>query len=87
MLDRKQYTATLTGTPSLNIVEEGWDCTSTATQCTNDRYTVTSPVDNTTTPPSYTVTAVPKSGTPQASDGTMTLNNLGTKTRGSTTGW
>jgi len=84
MLDRRQYTATL-GSGGLNIVEEGWTCSGTT--CSNDRYDVTSPVDNTATPPTYTVTAVPKTGTPQASDGTLTLNNLGSKTRGGTSGW
>jgi len=32
------------------------------------------------TPPGFTLTATPKSGTPQATDGALTLDNAGTKT-------
>ncbi|NJD24408.1 MAG: type IV pilin protein [Betaproteobacteria bacterium] len=33
-----------------------------------------------TTPPTYTITAVPKAGSQQAADGTLTLDNAGNKT-------
>ena len=47
-------------------------------------YTVAIPTaDNTATPPAYSITATPISGTMQASDGTLTLTSTGTKTRGS----
>ena len=36
--------------------------------------------DDTTTPPSFLITAFPKSGTRQAADGDITLNSAGTKT-------
>jgi type IV pilus assembly protein PilE len=42
-------------------------------------YTMTMRPNNAATPPSYTVTAAPISGTIQASDGTMTLDNTGQK--------
>jgi type IV pilus assembly protein PilE len=75
-LDAKVYTATIGGTGGLNVVEEGWDCTSTVTQCTNGRYTVTVALD-VGPPPGYTITATPSG--PQASDGNLTINALGTK--------
>ena len=36
--------------------------------------------------PSFLITATPKTG-PQSSDGTLTLDNTGTKTRGGNPGW
>jgi type IV pilus assembly protein PilE len=44
----------------------------------SDYYAVTAAV--TTNPPGYTITAAPKSGSVQASDGNLTLNNKGVKT-------
>lgn len=38
-------------------------------------------------PPSFTVTATPVAGTIQASDGTLTLNDTGSKTWGAATNW
>ena len=78
MLDARTYTATI-GPGGLNLTQDGWDCTSTPTQCTSGRYTVTSPLVA-GPPPGYTLTATPVAGTPQATDGVLTLNNLGTKT-------
>ena len=44
-------------------------------------YTVTlTNVNNATSPPTYTVQAVPLAGTVQADDGTLTINQLGQKT-------
>ncbi len=76
-LDAKVYTVTIGGTGGLNVVEDGWDCTSTVTQCSNGRYTVTVALDA-GPPPGYTITAT--AGGPQTSDGNLTLNALGTKT-------
>lgn len=75
-LDAKTYTSTI-GTGGLNVVEDGWDCTSAVTQCTNGRYTITVALDA-GPPPGYTITATATG--PQASDGNLTLNALGTKT-------
>ncbi len=44
------------------------------------RYTLTFSVDNAATPPSYTLTATPVSGSTQAGDGNLTINHLNTKT-------
>jgi type IV pilus assembly protein PilE len=64
---------------ALNVVAQGWGCT--ATDCTNGRYTITfnPAVDNTATPPSYTICAVPSAN--QAADGTLTLTSTGAKMR------
>lgn len=43
-------------------------------------YTLTSVPDNNAQPPSYTITATPKSGTMQASDGALVLTQRGDKT-------
>jgi type IV pilus assembly protein PilE len=78
-LDARVYTVTVGGTGGLNIVEDGWDCTTTVTQCTsnNGRYTITVALDA-GPPPGYTITATATNV--QASDGNLTLNALGTKT-------
>src|SRR5688572_2506125 len=48
-------------------------------------YTIT--ISTASPPPSYTITATPKSGTSQASDGVMTLTQTGAKTRAGASGW
>jgi type IV pilus assembly protein PilE len=50
-------------------------------------YTVTVGPDAPTLPPTYTITATPIAGTQQASDGALTLDNTGAKTRGGASGW
>lgn len=40
-----------------------------------------------TTPPTYTITATPIAGSVQASDGVLTLDQAGNKTRAGTPGW
>ncbi len=40
-----------------------------------------------TSPPSYTIVATPKTGSAQASDGILTLDHLGGKTRNGQAGW
>jgi type IV pilus assembly protein PilE len=80
ILDARAYTA-VPGSAGLNIVQDGWTCSNTATTgCTNNFYAVTTVV-NATTPPSYTITATPVSTSYQASDGTMTLDSSGARTR------
>ena len=78
LLDARTYTATL-GTGGLGLTPSDWDCTSNPAQCTNARYTITvaAPAGP---PPGYTITAAPKAGTPQESDGSLTLDNMGVKT-------
>ena len=75
---------------AVNVTASGWTCT--AAQCENSFYTLTfnPAVDNSATPPSYTLSAVPKSGTPQENDGTLTLTQAGAKQRvvgGADKGW
>lgn len=82
ILDTRTYTNTFT---NMSVAKEGWDCTGTATKCSNNFYDITITV--TATPPGYTITATPKAGSAQADDGVMTLTNAGVKTRGGTTGW
>jgi len=77
MLDARAYTNVLDST-GLNIVHEGFTCAGTT--CTSILYTVTVAV-NSTTPPSYTVSAVPITGRSQADDGTLTLTSAGVRAR------
>ncbi|MEJ2044029.1 MAG: type IV pilin protein [Reinekea sp.] len=43
-------------------------------------YTITVSADNTATPPIFTLTATPDTGTSQSTDGALTINHLGVKT-------
>lgn len=81
LLDAKQYTAALDST-GLTMVADGWTCTAAA--CTNARYSIAVTVDNTATPPTFAITATPT--TVQASDGFLTYNQNGQKTRAITLG-
>jgi len=80
ILDARMYSNVL-GSSGLNIASSGWTCTpATATTCTNPFYTVSVSVPSPqTTPPSYTISAVPQGY--QADDGTLTLNSDGTRAR------
>jgi type IV pilus assembly protein PilE len=82
LLDARAYTDIIgVATSGLNIARSGWTCTTTNAGCTNTYYTVTvSALDNTATPPTFTASAVPKTGTTQAGDGTLTINSVGAKT-------
>lgn len=90
ILDARAYTDKI-GTGGLNISRSGWTCATTSPYaCTNGLYSVTVTVDNSATPPSFTITGAPVSGTPQETDGTLTLASTGAKTRmvsGSDKGW
>ena len=88
ILDARAYTNVL-GTSGLNVAHEGYTCTpaTTATTCTNNFYTVSVTVTG-GTPPSYSITAVPKAGsyqdggsTPANTDGTLTLTSAGNRSR------
>ena len=50
-------------------------------------YTITIGPAAATTPPTFTITATPKAGTKQVSDGPLTLDSTGAKTRNGATGW
>jgi type IV pilus assembly protein PilE len=78
ILDARTYTTALDGT-GLNINRQGWTCT--AASCANPNYTITVTMDMTATPPSYTVTGTPVSGSVVATDGTLTLTHTGSRTR------
>lgn len=71
----RQYTDDFT---VMNFKADGWDCTTVTTKCSNDYYDTTIAKDNTATPPTFTITAVPKGS--QASDGNLTLDSTGAKT-------
>jgi type IV pilus assembly protein PilE len=93
ILDARAYMGNL-GSGGLNVSQTGFTCTndtsvpSTST-CSNNFYTVSVTVPNPqTTPPTYTVTAVPVAGSYQAggtnpskTDGTLTLTSTGTRSR------
>lgn len=81
LLDARQYTATI-GAGGLGFGSDGWTCAAT---CTTTRYTISVAVDNTASPPTFTITGTPQGS--QVSDGTLTLNHLGQKTRAGTAGW
>lgn len=71
-LDARQYpTAIGTGTGELDI---------SVPSDVSNYYDVTLSADNSATPPTYTITASPKSGTMQQGESTLTLNSAGVKT-------
>ena len=81
LLDARKYTDIL-GSDGLNIVagDKKWTCGNTASAgCSNARYVITAAVDNTATPPSFTVTATPTAL--QSSDVTLTFTSTCIKKR------
>ncbi len=70
LLDARSYTTALTGAGSLNI---------TVPADVSQHYTVTLVV-STATVPAFTATAAPLSASPQAADGSLTINSAGDKT-------
>ena len=81
LLDARLYTDVL-GPLGLNVFanDTNWVCTNVvSTGCTNARYGITVAIDNTATPPSFTVTATPTAL--QSSDGTLTVTSTGIKKR------
>ena len=80
ILAARAYTTSFT---DLSISKDGWTCT--AASCTNNFYDATIAVNNTATPPTYTITATAK-GT-QLDDGNITLDSTGARTLNGSTGW
>ena len=78
LLDARSYTATLGTSAGLNLASQGWDCSTTATICSNAYYNITVSAVSAGPPPSYTITAAAKAQ--QLSDGNLTLTDTGTKT-------
>ena len=79
ILDARAYTTDLSSA-GLNITQDGWTCV--AASCSNNHYTVAVAVGvPTTTPPSFTITATPKTTSINADDGNLTLNSLGVRAR------
>ncbi len=76
ILDARAYTATI-GSGGLNITSH--DDFSCAATCANNYYTVSVTVDNSATPPTFSISAVPQGA--QTSDGTITYDNTGAKSR------
>jgi type IV pilus assembly protein PilE len=79
LLDARQYTATI-GNGGLNISISGWTCAAT---CTNASYSIA--VAAPAGPPTFTITATPQGA--QVSDGALTLDHQGNRTRAGNPGW
>ena len=77
MLDARSYTTTL-GSAGLNINRQGWTCT---TNCSNAYYTVSAAMSMTATPPTYTITGTPVTGSIVDGDGILTIDNTGARQR------
>ena len=82
LLDARNYAVGTTALTDLNL-------TAPASVTTFYDITVTNSAGGTTVtaPPSFKVTATPKTTTNQASDGTLTLDHTGAKMRGASAGW
>ena len=78
LLDKRQYTANFSGADSLSVSNTDFDCATVATTCSNDWYNISITVDNTATPPTFTITAT-AIGT-QTVDGNQILDSTGAKT-------
>lgn len=76
LIEQRAYA---TAPDALNVSSDGFTCTSS--RCSNRYYDIffSPAVDNSATPPSYTICATPK--TSQVSDGSLTLASTGTKQR------
>ncbi len=78
ILDARTYTTALDST-GLNMNRQGWTCS--AASCASTYYTVTVAMDMTATPPTYTISAVPVTGSIVETDGTLTLTSAGARQR------
>ncbi len=76
LIEQRAYA---TAPNAINVASEGFSCSATA--CSNQYYDITfnPAVDNSATPPSYTICATPKGG--QTSDGVLKLTSDGSKQR------
>lgn len=82
LIEQRGYATAIGAT---NVAAAGWTCTGAGTApgtCTNAHYSITfnPAVDNTATPPSYSICATPTSSQ-QTSDGTLVVTHAGTRTR------
>jgi type IV pilus assembly protein PilE len=81
LLDTRQYAATIgIAVGGLNIATSGWTC---AAACTNAHYSIA--VTTSAAPPTFTITATPQGA--QVSDGALTLDHQGNRTRAGNPGW
>ena len=80
LFNARQYT---TSPVALNITKDGWACD--ATDCDNNFYTVVTTVVNTTTPPTFSITATATGS--QTVDGNLTLSSAGNRTHAGNSGW
>ena len=80
LIEQRAYA---TAPNALNVSSDGWSCS--AANCTNGKYVITfnPAVDNTATPPSYTIEALAQGSgcTAQKRDGDLTLTSTGAKQR------
>ncbi len=83
ILDARAYTDIIgAGTNGLNIANrDNWTCTTTSAQpqCSNSYYTLAVTVDNTATPPTFSMRATAIGN--QVADGYLTYTSTGAKTR------
>ena len=81
LLDARNYAVNIADLSAANAL-------TITTPATVSRYYVVSVGPAAVTiPPSYTITATPVAGSPQVSDGVLTLNQEGSKTRNGQPGW
>lgn len=70
-----------TGPTGLNLaavsIGNGWACAGAT--CTNTQYTVTIAVNNAATPPTFLITATPKTGSLVAGDPALTMDSTGAR--------
>lgn len=72
LMDARKYATTLA---ELNVTAP----TEYAKYYVSTDASIFTTVNNTATPPTFTLSAVPKTGTTQAGDGTLTIDSTGTK--------
>ena len=89
MLNAREYTNKITG-GGLNVSVDRFTCNAATPQvCSNPYFDVSIAADNTVAPPTFSVTATAKGK--QVSDGNLTIDHTGVKTRrvggGPNLGW
>jgi type IV pilus assembly protein PilE len=82
LLDARSYAIGATALAQLGFADEA-----AIPADVSKYYTITIGPALATTPPSFTITATPKAGTKQVTDGPLTLDSAGAKTRNGATGW
>ncbi len=82
LLNARQYTAN-PGTGGLSTTKDGWTCDTDS--CDNNFYAVTIAVDNSATPPTFTITGTAINS--QLLDGNLTLTSTGARTLAGNSGW